>query len=194
MNTILRFTGLTALLAAAALLTGCAGLPKHITTTPRIANPPPGKALVNFHRPTGYAGHVLYPIFDGDGKFVCDLPGQSVYQYACDPGKHLFIGWREHVTVLEADVDANKTYDVMVDAGGWPITIIWMTPLTSDDPRRTKMAEFEKQEKKVVAIQRGDHVIKYEQKNQARILQIKSDFLGGAKSERARSLKKDDCR
>ncbi len=195
MNTILKSTGLIALLVAAALMTGCGGLPKHVTTTTRIANPPAGKALVNFHRPTGYGGQVLYPIFDGAGKFICDLPGRSAYQYACEPGKHLFIGWAEHVTVLEAEVVANKTYDVMVDVGmGWGQANIKMTPLAKDDPRRTKLAEFEKREKQVVAIQKNDHVIQYEQKNQARIQQIKSDFLGGAKSERTRSLQKGDCR
>ena len=195
MKPSLKSTGLSGLLVITALLTGCAGLPKHVATTTRVANPPPGKALVNFHRPTGYGGMALFPIFDGDGKFICDLPGQSVYQYTCDAGKHLFIGWADHVTVLEAEVDANKIYDVMVDVGmGWIQANIRMTPLAKDVPRGARLAEFEKREKWVVAIQRDGHVAEYEQKNQARVQQIKSDFLGGEKSERTRSLQKDDCR
>lgn len=195
MTSTQKYTGLFSLLVAGALLTGCAGLPKHISTTTRIINPPPGKALINFHRPTKYGGAALYPIFDGTGKFICDLPGESVYQYVCDPGKHVFIGWADQVTLMETEVDAHKIYDVMVDVGmGWVQANIRMTPLSKDDPRRARLAEFESREKNIVVMQRDDHVIQYEQKNQARVQQIKSDFLGGAKSERTRSLQRDDCR
>jgi hypothetical protein len=180
---------------AVVLFTGCASLPKHMTTTTRLDAPPPGKALINFHRPTSYGKNALYPIFDGEGKFICDMPGNSVYQYPCPPGRQLFIGWAEQVSVVDADVAADKTYDVMIDVTmGWVQTNIKMVPLTKGEQRRAKLDQFEKKEKSVLAIQDTKHVRDYEARNKERIQEIKKDFLEGKKSDRVRRLSPDDCR
>lgn len=177
------------------LCCGCAHLPEHMTKTTRLSAPPPGKALINFHRPTGYGGEVLYPIFLGDGTFIADLPGESIVQYVSDPGKRLFYGWMEHVSVIEADVAADRTYDFMVDVQmGWMKANISLNPMRKGDPRRAKLAEFEKREKNVLALQRTRHATRFEQENQTRIQEIKRDFLGGEKSYRVEHLGKDDCR
>lgn len=184
-------------LCAVALVlgTGCAGLPKHLAKTTRITEPPAGKAIINFGRPTGYGGNALYPIFDGDGKFICDLPGKAVFQYVCDPGKHVFIGWAEHVSVVEVDAAPNKIYDILVDVGmGWIQANIKMAPLTKTDPRRAKLPEFDQREKNVLTMMRDKHVTEYEAKNQARVQEIKKDFFGGPKSDRVLRLQPDDCR
>jgi hypothetical protein len=178
------------------LASGCGGLPKHVTKTTRVTQPPPGKTLVNFHRPTGYGGAIFYPVFDTEGKFVCDVPGKSVFQYTCEPGKQVFMAWAEHVSVVEADFAPDKIYDVMIDVGmGWIQANITLAPLSRSDPRRAKLPEFEKREKMAVGMQRTEHVDQYEEKNQARIQEIKKDFLnGGPKADRVRRLGKDDCR
>jgi hypothetical protein len=83
----------------------------------------------------------------------------------------------------------------MVDVGmGWVTANIKMVPLTKGDPRRAKLAEFEKKEKYVLAIQDTAHVTQYETKSQAKVQEIKTDFLGGQKSDRVKHLSPDDCR
>jgi hypothetical protein len=198
-NKIMRFQigGLTkwCFALAISLCCGCTHLPNHMTRTERILAPPVGKALVNFHRPTGFGGAVLYPIFFGDGSFIGELPGESIIQYVCDPGKCHFIGWMEHVSVVEAEVAPDKVYDLMIDVQmGWVKGNMNMVGLTRNDPRRAKLPAFEKREKNILATQRAPYVIQYEQRSQARIQEIKRDFLGGGKSARVEQLKPDDCR
>jgi hypothetical protein len=163
--------------------------------THRIASPPSGKALVNFHRPTAYGGNERVPIFDGTGKMLIDLPGKSEFQVVCDPGEQLFIAWADHVSVVKADLAADKTYDIMVDVGmGWMEANIRLMPLSKDDPRRAKLDDFERRERHVWAMERNKHVIDYEAKNQERVQQIKKDFIAGEKSDRMGFLSKSDCR
>jgi hypothetical protein len=181
-------------LAAGMLFVGCAGLPKQLTKVQRMEQPPAGKALINFHRPSTWGGG-MYPIFDINGKMVMDLLGACEFQAVCEPGENVFMGWADHVSVLKADVAADKVYDVMVDVsmGVWKPNI-YMAPLAKGDPRRSKLAEFERREKTVLALNRNQHVIDYEAKNQKRVQEIKQDFLSGQKSDRVKYLQKDDCR
>ena len=69
-----------------------------------------------------------------------------------------------------------------------------MSPLAKGDPRRSKLPDFDRREKTVVALNRNQHVTDYEAKNQKRVEEIKRDFLAGQKSDRVKSLQKDDCR
>lgn len=175
---------------------GCASVPKTSKVVARISQPPPGKALVNFHRPSSYAKPTSVPIFDINGKMLVDMRGNSLFQCVCDPGETVFIGWAEHVTVIRADLAPDKVYDVMVDvAPGTFGANIFFTPLTKNSPRRAKLAEFERREKWTIAINPDSpRVAEYEAKNRERIEQIKKDFLSGAKSDRAWFLEKYDCR
>jgi hypothetical protein len=183
------------LLLGITLCVGCAGLPKQLTKVERIQQPPAGKALVNFHRPSTWGGG-LYPIFDGNGKMVMDLLGGCEFQQVCEPGENVFMGWAEHVSVVRIDAAPDKIYDIMVDISmGWVTANIFMSPLAKGDPRRAKLADFERREKTVLGLNRNQHVIDYEAKNQNRVAEIKRDFLqSGQKSERVKVLQKDDCR
>jgi hypothetical protein len=177
------------------LSTGCGSLPKHVPIITRQAAPPPGKALVNFHRPSNWGGGEFYAIFDGNGTFLCDLPGGSEFQYLADPGEHIFLGWADQVSVIKADLEADKIYDVMVDIGmGWIRGNIKLVPLAQGDERRAELPKFEKREKRVVGMNRTDHVVQYEQKHQQKIQEIKRDFVGGEKADRLRYLRKEDAR
>jgi hypothetical protein len=83
----------------------------------------------------------------------------------------------------------------MVDIGmGWVKANIKLHPMAKGDPRRPRLAEFEKRARLVVGMQRTEHVAEYESKNQFRVEEIKRDFLGGAKQERVQVLRPDDCR
>jgi hypothetical protein len=180
---------------AGILCVGCAGLPKQLTKVQRIGQVPAGKALVNFHRPSTWGGGDLYPIFDINGKMLIDLPGGCEFQQVCEPGENLFVGWAEHVAVVKADLAPDKVYDIMVDVSlGWIRGNIFMSPLSKGDPRRSKLSDFERREKTVVALNRNQHILDYEAKNQTRIAEIKRDFLAGQKADRVKYLQKDDCR
>jgi hypothetical protein len=175
---------------------GCQSIPRTTVLVPRISQPPPGKALVNFHRPSNYGGGARVPIFDGNGKMLMDLPGVSLFQHVCDPGQQVFMVWADHVTVVKADLAPNKIYDIVVDVGmGWVQANITLAPVTKNDPRRARLAEFERRERKTLGLNTASpRVAEYEAKNQPRVAEIKADFLNGQKSDRLRELQKDDCR
>jgi hypothetical protein len=175
---------------------GCSSVPKTDRVVDRISQPPPGKALVNFHRPSGYAGGRLIAIFDRNGKMLVDLPGRALFQQVCDPGEQVFMVWADHVTVVKADLAPDKIYDIMVDVSmGWVQANIVLSPVGKDDPRRAKLAEFERRERRTLGVNpESPRVAEYEAKNQPRVAEIKQDFLAGAKSDRVRHLQKDDCR
>lgn len=182
-----------ALVLAAAVVSGC-GTP-YLKKVERIQQPPPGKALVNFHRPSYFGGAEKFAIFDGNGNMLIDLGGKQEFQYVCDPGEQVFLGWADQASVVKADVAADKTYDIMIDiAMGWVRGNIRLVPLDKADPRRARLAEFEKRERAIMSLVRTPHVTDYEARQKPRIEQIKADFLSGAKSDRVRTLSKDDCR
>jgi len=177
-----------------ALLAGCASFPKDLTITPRLEQPPAGKALVNFHRPSKWGGAERFAIFSGDGAVLVDLPGAAQFQHVCDPGEHLFLAWADQASVVKAELEAGKVYDIMVDISmGWVRGNIKLIPLAKDDDRRARLGEFEKRER-VVSQSRTSHLSEYEQKNKGRIEEIKKDFLSGEKSDRLSVLRKEDCR
>ena len=159
-----------------------------------MSHPPEGKALVNFHRVTNWGGDQPYPIFDLNGRYLCELPGKAEFQYICEPGEQVFMGWAEQVSVVKARLAPNKTYDVMVDvAMGWMIADVKFNAMKKDDPRRSELSKFEKRER-LIEPKRTDYIAKYESKNQKRVAEIKRDFLAGLKSERVQNLGEDDCR
>lgn len=193
-TTLIRGTLLTTCLTVAALITGC-GTPKQVTQVQRLTAPPPGKVLVNIHRPSNAAGAVTYPIFHGSGKMLCELPRRGLFQYVCDPGEQVFIAWGENVSVVKGDLAADKIYDIMADFRlGWVRNDFALVPLAKGDKRRAELADFEKREKSTVGLARTEYITRYETEHQAKIEEIKRDFLNGPKAERVRHIKKDDCR
>ena len=117
--------------------------PKTSVETERINQPPPGKALVNFHFPkdamlntldsldalfdtdaearesekksTLSAGEVA--IFDGSSQLLIYLPQDCVFQHVCDPGEQVFMAWRgprSRATVVKADLLPDEIYDILV--------------------------------------------------------------------------------
>jgi hypothetical protein len=184
---------LAACLVAIALCSGC-GTPRQTTQVQRLAVPPPGKALVNFHRPSNAAGLITYPIFHENGQMLSKLPRRGLFQYFCDPGEQVFISWGEHVSVIKADLAADKVYDIMADFRlGWVRNDFALVPLAKGDKRRAELAKFEAREVLTV-LDRSDDVIRYETDHKAKIEEIRRDFLGGEKADRVSRITKEDCR
>lgn len=200
--------GLIGIALVSLMFVGCmtpniASLPK----SQRLTAPPPGKALVNFH--STYDGWYPYQIYDQEGRNICEMPGWSQFQYVCSPGEHVFMGWADWVTVVEANLAPDKVYDIMVDRPslGMMKPGIVMNPVLKDDPRRLAMAEFEDR----IVSQRKNLRVRlipaypftdypnsaaaYEKREAGRIAEIKRDFLnGGEKADRVKLLGPDDCR
>jgi hypothetical protein len=184
------------LLLATLFCAGCANIPKTTVAVDRISQPPPGKALVNIHRPSGWGGGRAFPIFDASGKMLVDLTGGALYQKVCDPGEQVFIGFAEHVSVVKCDLAPDKIYDIIADISlGWVQANIFLSPVTKTSARRAKLADFERREKQTLSINPASpRVAEYEARRQNDITQVKADFLGGPKADRTQLLQKDDCR
>ena len=208
-----RTSTLCSLLLACLLLNGCAYnfYKENAIVGPRIDAPPPGKTLVNFHKPSG--GQFTVPVFKDNGDLVGALSGSCEFQYVCEPGEHAFIGFGDtplqfkgwineggdvvgSIAVLKATVDADKIYDVVVDASiGWTMPAIYFSPVAKGSERRAEVPKYERREKSVTSgLQKTPNFDKYHQKQQSRIVGIKSDFLGGSKSDKVRYLNREDSR
>lgn len=156
--------------------------------------PPAGKALVNFHRPDNKAYlQFTFPIFDATGRFLADLPVNSRFQYTCDPGEHVFIGWlgNNPVSVIKADLAADRVYDIYVLEGASVRPKLF--PIPKQDKIRSRLTEWESSAE-LVALKRLPRVTNSEAKVQSKIAKIREDFLGGPKSDRVGTLQKEDCR
>jgi hypothetical protein len=100
---------------------GCAGSSQYMkTSTQPPAAPPKDKALVYFMRPSGLGFAIHFQIWDRE-RLIGLSQAKSYFTYACDPGKHLFIGIAENRRAVEADLEAGKSYFVLtsVHMGAW---------------------------------------------------------------------------
>jgi hypothetical protein len=187
---------LAALICIAVLVTSCASkrpdfawISRNPQST-RLYAPPQGKSLVNFHRSLGAFTYALY---DQAGTFLCDAPPYGEFQYVCDPGEQVFIGWilQSPVSVVQAELAPNKVYDILILETSWERP--HLVPLAKGDERRAHLSEYEAEEDPVSMI-RSSRILKSEAQVQPKIEEIRKDFFGGPKSDRVVKLAKEDCR
>ncbi len=96
--------------------------------------PSPGKALVNFVRPSSFGTAAKATIWDGD-RLIGVSFGKQSFQYECEPGKHLFIAWSEYKSPVEATLEADKVYFIALRIRmGWWRGRIHQVPVTKHDP------------------------------------------------------------
>jgi len=76
--------------------------------------PSEGKAVVYFTRVTLYGKPVEFEFFHQD-KYIGVFKGDQYMRYECDPGAQLFWASSENKEFLTAELEAGKTYVVMVD-------------------------------------------------------------------------------
>ena len=92
------------------------------------ASPPPGKAMVVFHRPeTFVAGGLNMSLWDEE-HFIATTQGGEGVAYVCDPGARVFVGrceqsgnwgmyyFGESTTAVDADLEADRVYDIYCEA------------------------------------------------------------------------------
>ncbi|HWU52118.1 MAG TPA: hypothetical protein VN153_04815 [Tahibacter sp.] len=110
--------------AAAAVLLACVvaacGPVKsdHMTRVERGLSPSPDSAVIVFLRPSGYGGGVQSSVYDvsrsGGQEFIGIVSGGTKIAHAVAPGKYLFMVIGENADFMDAEVEAGKTYYVLV--------------------------------------------------------------------------------
>jgi hypothetical protein len=115
------------LLAAALLLTGCAGEIKNMqsyTGDPAALVPAPDKAMIVFLRPSTLGFGVQSSVFhvgDSELELAGIVAAKMKTAYQVDPGSHLFMVIGESADFMSAELEAGKTYHALVTPrmGAW---------------------------------------------------------------------------
>lgn len=76
--------------------------------------PSEGKAVVYFTRVTAMGAMVSFEFFHQD-KYIGLFKGKNYMRYECEPGEQLFWASSENKEFITADLEAGKTYVVLVD-------------------------------------------------------------------------------
>lgn len=101
-------------------LAGCAGSSKYMTVATPPEGPSPGKALVYFMRPSGMGFAIHFQIWE-NYELIGLSQAKSYFAYECDPGTYYFVGRAENKRVVEAELEAGKTYYILTEVkmGAW---------------------------------------------------------------------------
>lgn len=104
----------------------------EIQTCPTVAAA--DKALVFVHRPRAYQGHPLYLGVWLNKELLATLGNGHTTFVELDPGAHTFIGRSVEVkTVIHANLEAGKIYDLRSNAAGAWIASFRLKPIDGDD-------------------------------------------------------------
>ena len=119
-----RLIAFVALLLPLALLGGCVATSSYMTKTSVVPQPTPDKALVVFMRPSRYGGGVQASVYDtsnGTNQFIGIVSAKTKIGFLASPGQHLFMVIGENADFMNADLQAGKTYYVLVSPrmGAW---------------------------------------------------------------------------
>jgi hypothetical protein len=113
-------------LLVALVASGCSSSGPMIKAQ-RISEPPQGKALVTFVRPSAVGGAVAFGIWDS-GSLVGVLNSGTCIQYEATPGEHYFLGRAENWSCVKADLAAGRHYVVKAN----PVFGVWKARLAFD--------------------------------------------------------------
>lgn len=115
---IMRKTiALLAALFVLAALSGCAATSPYMTKASITPQPSSDKALVIFMRPSRYGGGIQASVYDTRGasnEFIGIVSAKTKVAYQASPGTHLFMVVGENADFMNADLEAGKTYHVLV--------------------------------------------------------------------------------
>ncbi len=188
-NTMRQILMLCALVCSFALV-GCGGT-RFMEPGARIDVPPAGKALVNIHRPsTAYGGGQDFFVWRNQ-EIVGNLHGQDMFQVVVDPGKQTFHAKHLNVSVIKAELAADKTYDIVCDCGPnyvpfQPAFRLWLNAITPNSDRRGEVKKWMSFETTLVLSdkERADRE-KYQAKKLEDVQKYLGDFTTGEKQEKA---------
>ncbi len=132
------------LLVMLMLTMGCAGTSPYMHKATMVEQPTPDKALVYFMRPSGLGFAIHFQIWDSY-HLIGLSQAKSFFAYECEPGKHLFIGRAENKRVVDADLEAGKSYYVItqVKMGAWRARMAFI-PVTRSSIFWNKVEQYKK--------------------------------------------------
>ncbi len=103
--------------------------------------PAEGKAVVYFARVTVYGKPTAFEFFHQD-KYIGAFKGSQYMRYECDPGAQLFWASSENKEFITAELEAGKTYIVMVDViMGVMKAHVGLTPISANNSEELERAK-----------------------------------------------------
>ena len=140
------------------ILAACAGSSgKFMVKREQAMEPPRGKAMVYFFRPSVMGFSYNFQIWDGEHILGVAQAG-TYFQVPVEPGHHLFIAiFKKHRLFIEADLAPNRAYYVQTNfalAGpdfdpiapgskDWGNVKRWKTEVTNNAPVETELQSWE---------------------------------------------------
>lgn len=102
--------------------------------------PSDGKAVVYFTRVSSYGGAVSFEFFHNN-RYIGIFKGKNYMRYELEPGKQLLWASSENKEFVECDLEAGKTYIILVDIdmGAWKARV-GLTPITEKDTEKFERA------------------------------------------------------
>ena len=183
------------------IIAGC-GETRYIkpATSGAISAPPAGKSLVNVHRPsTAYGYGAEYIVWD-QHDIIGNTAGGDWFQYTCDPGEHVFIGRQSNVSVIKANLAADKIYDIVIDCGPNFVPFqanhrLWLKEVTKGSERHDKWKSWQATSTLLTLDPaQAEAREAFEAKEKEDIDQILADFIGGPKQDKIGVISPDDSR
>jgi hypothetical protein len=104
--------------------------------------PEESNAVVYFPRVTKFGKAVSFEYFDGE-EFIGVFKGKNYMRYECPAGKHLLWASSENKQFVECDLEAGKTYIILVNVsmGAWKAQLN-LEPLTVDNEDFDRVKEL----------------------------------------------------
>jgi hypothetical protein len=181
------------------LLVGCGGT-RFMEPGARIEAPPAGKALVNVHRPsTAYGAGQDLMVWRNE-EIIGNTNGADMFQAVVDPGKHIFHAKHLNVSLINAELEAGKTYDIVCDCGPnyvpfQPGFRLWLNVVDAKSERRGEVSKWLSKEKTLVLSEKSaEERKKYQEKQLPGVKNYMSDFTTGDKKDKAAHLLPSDGR
>jgi len=99
----------------------------------RFPEPTEGKAIIEFVKVTVNGWNAETMLFDGN-QYIGSVWGVSHVRIEVNPGQHLFwMNITDKVGYLDANLEANKVYVVIIDMAATAFSNVGLSPLSMDD-------------------------------------------------------------
>lgn len=149
MNNKRSFLPFFAMFLLALLLSGCAGTVKNMRTVSPdniAATPEKGKSMVVFMRPSGIGFAIqssVYEVKNDTPSLVGIVAAKKKVSYQLEPGQHLFMVVAESADFMSAELEADKTYYVLVTprVGVWKARFS-LKPIHADKLNTPQLSEW----------------------------------------------------
>jgi hypothetical protein len=135
-----------------------------------------------------------------DKEIVGSTHGQDMFQVVVDPGKHVFHAKHLNVSVIKAELEAGKSYDIVVDCGPnfvpfQPGYRLWLNVIDANSERRGQVLSWVAKAQILVLSEKQKADREAMQAKQAESVQkYLTDFVGGEKDSKSAHLTPADGR